>query len=136
MKIHKKSDKQITALKGITIGTTVSVGILLLGIGAISAMVISGKIEIESSRNILRILLSIAVLLGIKAENNLTIKVPAIHSLFQCAAIMIILIGVHIFSCDTKFQHVGGTLLYIFIGALCAMVIKPRSKTVRKSRNR
>jgi hypothetical protein len=123
-------------LKGIAIGTVASMVMMLLGIGAVSSVVISGKIEIGTARNILRILLSVAVLLGIKAGNSLTIKEPAIHTLFQCAAIMIILTGVHIFTCDTKFQYVGGTLLYIFIGALCAMVIKPRSKTVRKSRNR
>ena len=136
MKIHKKTDKQITVLKGIAIGTAASMGILLLGIGAVSSMVISGKMEIITARNVIRILLSIAVLLGIKTGNNIKNILPAIQSLFQCAAIMIILTGVHIFTCDTKFQYVGGTLLYIFIGALCAMVIKPRSKTVRNSRNR
>ena len=136
MKVNRKSDKQATLLSGMGVGAFVSLLVLLGGVGAASCFVSSGGLEIETARSVLKVMISIAVLLGIKVSNSLIKKLPAVCAIIQSTIMFVVLIGVHVFICDAKFQYVGGTALYILIGAVCAMLINPKSKPVRKIKNR
>ena len=137
MKHRTRTDKTYSIPKGITIGTVISMALLLMGVSILACLIVNGTLGSEVINSVSLVILALASYAGVLLSSKMIGKQYAIIGLIQSAVILALLIGTHIFFFEGAFRGIGGTIAAVCVGAAGACLsVMAQKRFKRKRRNR